>query len=110
MTFDGSAQIKRNLRGLPDKYYLENPADGKYYDLTDFKSTDDGWVLRDKHGEPMSKSTRMWNKIDGLGAIWIRYIVITFLLTIIFAILGVIIGVLFGSKSGFTRMNFKKYI
>jgi hypothetical protein len=115
MSFQGSAQVRRNLKGLPDTYYMEDKKTGKYYDIRDFKPTDDeeGWVLRDpEKAVPMSKSTRTWNRIDGLGAIWIRYLVITFLLSILFTIIGAICGFLFASKSSYTTITdkFKNYI
>lgn len=113
MSFQGSAQVRRNLKGLPDTYYIENGSTGEYYDIRDFKPTETGWELRDKKtAVPMSKSTRTWNRIDGLGAIWIRYLVITFLLSILFTIIGAICGFLFASKSSYTTITdkFKNYI
>jgi hypothetical protein len=120
MNSGGATQFKREVRGQPPITYFRDPKNDKskdFYELTDFGVYDKdkefhGLELNPNAKNRMNKKTKMWNQVDALGALWIRYMVITFLITIILSIIGFVIG-LFCSKSGFTRIakdKFSKYV
>ena len=116
MNSGGATQFKREVRGQPPITYFPDPNDKKnFYSLEDFgvKVGNTNYPIElIKKDHPMSKKTKMWNQVDALGALWIRYMVVTFLITIILSIIGFVIG-LFCSKSGFTNVvkdKFSKYV
>ena len=119
MNSGGATQFKREVRGQPPITYFPDPNNKdnkKYYELSDFGIGEgDNFkplTLNPNAENRMHKKTRMWNQVDALGALWIRYMVITFLITIILSIIGFVIG-LFCVKSGFTTVvkdKFSKYV